>query len=78
MEVDENAYGSRGVGQFIVGALVDKRFERFRVFVNAVNLGNFRMTSNDVLPLYTKRVDWDTKARVLTDQYSPANLLNSR
>lgn len=41
-------------------------------------LSNFMMTSNDVLPLYTKRVDWDTKARVLTDQYSPANLLNSR
>ncbi len=24
------------------------------------------------------RVDWDTKARVLTDQYSPSNVLNAR
>jgi spermidine synthase len=29
-----------------------------------------------VLGLFNTRVDWDTKARVLTDQYSPANLLN--
>jgi spermidine synthase len=30
-----------------------------------------------VLSLFSTRVDWDPKARVLTDQYSPANLLNS-
>jgi spermidine synthase len=30
-----------------------------------------------VLSLLSTRVDWDPKARVLTDQYSPANLLNS-
>lgn len=41
-------------------------------------LAQFRMSTNDVLPLFTKRVDWNTGARVLTDQYSPANLLNSR
>jgi spermidine synthase len=41
-------------------------------------LAQFRMSADDVLPLFTKRVDWDTQARVLTDQYSPANLLNSR
>jgi len=29
-----------------------------------------------LLPLFTTQVDWDTSARVLTDQYSPANLLN--
>jgi len=29
-----------------------------------------------VLPLFTTKPDWNTKARVLTDQYSPANLLN--
>jgi spermidine synthase len=29
-----------------------------------------------VLELFTTRTDWDQKARVLTDQYSPANLLN--
>jgi spermidine synthase len=30
----------------------------------------------DVLPLFTQERDWDPNARVLTDQYSPANLLN--
>lgn len=28
--------------------------------------------------MFSTRVDWDTQARVLTDQYSPANLLNLR
>jgi len=32
----------RGAEQFIVGALVEKRFERLRLFVNAENLGNIR------------------------------------
>lgn len=41
-------------------------------------LAQFRMSADDVVPLFSKRVDWDPKARVLTDQYSPANLLNSR
>jgi spermidine synthase len=30
-----------------------------------------------ILSLFSTTVDWDPKARVLTDQYSPANLLNS-
>ncbi|MGA8708147.1 MAG: fused MFS/spermidine synthase [Steroidobacteraceae bacterium] len=30
-----------------------------------------------VLSLFSTAIDWDPKARVLTDQYSPANLLNS-
>jgi len=29
-----------------------------------------------LLPLFKTGVDWDSHARVLTDQYSPANLLN--
>ena len=28
------------------------------------------------VPLFTQERDWDPRARVLTDQYSPANLLN--
>jgi spermidine synthase len=32
----------------------------------------------NVLPRFTMAVDWDTRARILTDQYSPANLLNAR
>jgi spermidine synthase len=39
-------------------------------------LRGFGVDIDDVLPLFSTRVDWDTKARVLTDQYSPANLLN--
>ncbi len=39
-------------------------------------LKSFGVDVQSVLPLFTTKVDWDTKARVLTDQYSPANLLN--
>ena len=28
--------------------------------------------------MISTRVDWDEKARIFTDQYSPSNLLNSR
>lgn len=33
---------------------------------------------DQLLPLMTTKVDWDTDARVLTDQYSPANLLQTQ
>ncbi len=39
-------------------------------------LRSFGVDIQSVLPLFTTTPDWDTKARVLTDQYSPANLLN--
>jgi spermidine synthase len=39
-------------------------------------LRSFGVDSNDVQTMFNTDVDWDTKARVLTDQYSPANLLN--
>jgi spermidine synthase len=39
-------------------------------------LRGFGVDALAVLPLFTTRMDWDTTARVLTDQYSPANLLN--
>jgi spermidine synthase len=39
-------------------------------------LRSFGVDTAEVLPLFTTRTDWDTRARVLTDQYSPANLLN--
>ena len=38
----------------------------------------FGLTPDSVLTLFSTKEDWDPKARVLTDQYSPANLLNSR
>ena len=34
-------------------------------------------SSSFLLPLLVTRPDWDIKARILTDQYSPSNLLNA-
>jgi spermidine synthase len=39
-------------------------------------LRGFGVDAQAVLPMFTSQPDWDTSARVLTDQYSPANLLN--
>lgn len=39
-------------------------------------LRGFGIDALSVLPMFSTQVDWDTSARVLTDQYSPANLLN--
>lgn len=37
-----------------------------------------RSTGSDfLLPLLSTKVDWDTNSRILTDQYSPSNLLNA-
>jgi iron complex outermembrane receptor protein len=48
-ELDDNPYRTEGPGQVIVGALLEKRFSRFRLFVNAENLGNVRQTDYDPL-----------------------------
>jgi spermidine synthase len=37
----------------------------------------FSVNPQSVLSLFSTKVDWDPNARVLTDQYSPANLLQS-
>jgi spermidine synthase len=39
-------------------------------------LRTFGVDAQAVLPMFSTRADWDVNARVLTDQYSPANLLN--
>ena len=39
-------------------------------------LSTFGVDAQSVLPMFSTSADWDVKARVLTDQYSPANLLN--
>jgi spermidine synthase len=44
--------------------------------VHAQALEQFGVEAAHILPLFSTRVDWSPKARVLTDQYSPANLLN--
>ena len=38
---------------------------------------SYGFAARAVLARFSTRVDWDPHARVLTDQYSPANLLNS-
>jgi spermidine synthase len=43
-------------------------------FADAFDVFGFRAA--ELLPLFTQERDWDPRARVLTDQYSPANLLN--
>lgn len=49
---------------------------RARAQEYALALRGYGVDVEQVLPMFNTRVDWDTKARVLTDQYSPANLLN--
>ncbi|PZN31668.1 MAG: spermidine synthase [Proteobacteria bacterium] len=38
----------------------------------------YGIDARELLRLFSTRRDWDERARVLTDQYSPANLLNRR
>ena len=49
---------------------------RARAQEYALVLRGFGVDIEEVLPMFSTRVDWNTGARVLTDQYSPANLLN--
>lgn len=55
---------------------MDEVSRNSRVFNDA--FGPLGVTPESVLTLFSTRVDWNPNARVLTDQYSPANLLNSR
>jgi len=41
-------------------------------------LRNFAVDAADMAARFSTAVDWNERARVLTDQYSPANLLNGR
>jgi len=65
--LEDNPYRTQGVGQFIVGALVEKRFERVRLFANAENLGNVRQTSYDPLV----RPDRHPDGRWTVDAWAP-------
>jgi spermidine synthase len=40
-------------------------------------LRGYGVDAKQVLTMFTTETDWDRSARVLTDQYSPANLLNN-
>ena len=59
--------GCRASDSSIVGALVEKRFERVRLFANAENLGNVRQTSYDPLV----RPDRHPDGRWTVDAWAP-------
>jgi iron complex outermembrane receptor protein len=65
--LDDNPYRTQSPDQFIVGALVEKRFERFRLFVNAENLGDVRQTRYDSLLRPTRHPD----GRWTVDAWAP-------
>ena len=52
-------------------AVVERNAKRFQPIYEP-----FAIDANRLVKMFSTRVDWDTRARVLTDQYSPANLLN--
>ena len=41
-------------------------------------LKRFGVRSEWLLPMLSTRKDWNSNARILTDQYSPSNLLNTK
>jgi spermidine synthase len=49
---------------------------RLKALQYELALRSWGVDIQEVLPMFSTTPDWDTKARVLTDQYSPANLLN--
>jgi spermidine synthase len=72
-------YNLKAANRVIVArpaGLPDQASMRARAEEYAPVLRGFGMDALDVLPLFSKEADWDASARVLTDQYSPANLLN--
>ena len=58
------------------GALPSLELIRNNSHVHEKRLKTMGIEADYLLPLFTTRVDWNPRARVLTDQYSPANLLN--
>jgi spermidine synthase len=59
-----------------LGALPDDARLRTTAEQFARSFDSFGFRAAEILPLFTQTRDWDPGARILTDQYSPANLLN--
>jgi spermidine synthase len=53
---------------------IDEATRNSRLFAAAFE--PYGVTAQMLLPMFSTNADWDTNARVLTDQYSPSNLLN--
>ena len=60
------------------GALPDRQTLNVRSRALAPRLKPYDVRIGDYLPGFTTQADWDEGARVLTDQYSPANLLSNQ
>jgi spermidine synthase len=58
------------------GPLPDQERIRTNSAIHREQLATFDVHAEFLLPLFSTRADWNRKARLLTDQYSPANLLN--
>jgi spermidine synthase len=59
-----------------LGTLPDREQLRTTAQQFVAAFEKYGFDATDVLPLFTQERDWNPNARVLTDQYSPANLLN--
>jgi spermidine synthase len=72
-----NAAGNRVI-LASTAPLPDRAQLEQRAAALAPALARYGIDFDELLPLMSTDVDWDTEARVLTDQYAPANLLQSR
>lgn len=66
-ELDDNPYRDRSEPHLILGLLVDRRFGRFRLFLNAENILDTRQTRTD--PLF--RPSQTLEGRWITDVWAP-------
>jgi spermidine synthase len=58
------------------GDLPDREFLRRNAAALDARLRRFGADSGTLLPMFSRDVTWPSGTRILTDQYSPANLLN--
>jgi iron complex outermembrane receptor protein len=65
--VEDNPYRSQSVGYVLFGGLIERRFGRVRLFLNAENLGGVRQTQWDPLVRPTQEVD----GRWTVDAWAP-------
>lgn len=66
-ELDDDPYRAESEGHLILGLLVDRRFGRFRLFLNAENILDTRQTGYDPL----LRPDRTADGRWITDVWAP-------
>jgi iron complex outermembrane receptor protein len=66
-ELDDDPYRTNSKPHFILGFLVDRRFGRFRVFLNAENMLDTRQTEYDSLVRPARTLD----GRWITDVWAP-------